>query len=252
MRTEKVYRTKAIVLRHSRLGEADKVLTLYTPYLGKTRAIARGILKPASRKAGHLEVLNHSTLLIARGKNLDIVTQAQTIDSFSSIRSDLDKTFAGFYASELVDRFTEDGMSSYQTYSLLLDTLQWISEAEDSPIPLRYLELQLLELSGYRPELNLCLRCRQPLKESTNLFSPALGGVFCLECGEEGRYYIRISVNALKVMRFLQRSSVEAAKRLNVREALMREVESILRRYVTTVLEREVHSTAFLELARKT
>ena len=259
MNTEKVYRTKAIVLRHSRLGEADKILTLYTPYLGKTRAIAKGILKPTSRKAGHLEVLNHSTLLMARGKNLDIVTQAQTIDSFSSIRSDLNKTFAGFYASEMVDRFTEDEMPSYQTYSLLLDTLDWISEAEDPAIPLRYLELQLLELSGYRPELNLCLRCRQPLKESTNLFSPVLGGVLCLECGEgedllrrEGAYYIRISVNALKVMRFLQRSSSENAKRLQVREALMREVESILRRYVTTVLEREVHSTAFLGLARKT
>ncbi|MSQ15308.1 MAG: DNA repair protein RecO [Dehalococcoidia bacterium] len=251
MRPEKVYRTQAIVLRHSRLGEADKVLTLYTPYLGKTRAIAKGILKPASRKAGHLEVLSHSALLIARGKNLDIVTQAQTIDSFSLIRDDLGKTFAGFYASEIVDRFTEDGVSSYRIYCLLLDTLRWISDAEESSIPLRYLELHLLEISGYRPELSLCLRCRQPLKESTNLFSPALGGVFCPECGEEGTYYVRISVNALKSMRFLQRSGVEDARRLNVRDALMNEIESILRRYITTVLEREVHSTAFLELARK-
>lgn len=250
MNTEKVYRTKAIVLRHTRMGEADKVLTLYTPYLGKTRAIAKGILKPASRKGGHLEVLSHAALLIAKGKNLDIVTQAQAIDSFSSIRTDLNKTFAGFYAAELVDRFTEDETPSYEVFNLLLDTLGWIDEAEDPATGLRYLELQLLHLTGYRPELHLCLRCREPLRETTNLFNPLLGGVLCLECGDEGTHSMRISVNALKVMRFLQKSGLEAAMKLRVSEPLMREVEAVVRRYVTNTLEREVRSTAFLGLAR--
>lgn len=244
----KVYRTKAIVLRHSRLGEADKILTLYTPYLGKIRATAKGVLRPTSRIGGHVETLNHSMLLLARGRNLDIVTQAQTIDSFQPIRLDLSRASAGFYTAEIVDRLTEEEAPSYQIYHLLLNTLHWLCEGENPLLTLCYLELQLLDLTGFRPELVLCLRCREPVPQSTNLFNPALGGLLCAGCGSEEDGSRWISVNSLKVMRFLQGSGLQEAMRLQVDGGLMREVESILRQYVSYVLEREVRSARFLDL----
>ncbi|MFQ5886561.1 MAG: DNA repair protein RecO, partial [Anaerolineae bacterium] len=86
MQRERLYRAEAIVLRRMNLGEADRLLTLYTPEWGKIRVVAKGVRKPTSRKAGHLELFTHSRLLIAKGRSLDIVTQAETITPFLPLR----------------------------------------------------------------------------------------------------------------------------------------------------------------------
>src|SRR5438045_4093476 len=103
----RVYRCEAVVLRQRRLGEADRILTLYTPQLGKVEAVAKGVRKQTSRKAGHLEPLTLSSLLIASGRNLDIITQAETVESFLPLREDLTRLSRGMYVAELVDRFSE-------------------------------------------------------------------------------------------------------------------------------------------------
>ncbi|MBI4630353.1 MAG: DNA repair protein RecO [Chloroflexi bacterium] len=86
---ERTFRTEAIVLRRKDFGEADRILTLFTPELGKIRAVAKGIRKPASRKAGHLELYTRSRLLVAKGRDMDIVTQAETVESYRPLREDL-------------------------------------------------------------------------------------------------------------------------------------------------------------------
>jgi DNA repair protein RecO (recombination protein O) len=107
MRRERLYRTEAIVIKRSDFFEADRLLTLYTPKLGKIRAIAKGVRKPTSRKSGHVELFTHSQLLIAKGRNLDIVTQAETVHAFRSLREDLLRTTYAFYGAELLDLFVE-------------------------------------------------------------------------------------------------------------------------------------------------
>ncbi len=72
----RLYRTDSVVLRRQDLGEADRIVTIFTPGYGKLRAVAKGVRKPSSRKAGHLEPLARSNLLIAKGRELDIITQA--------------------------------------------------------------------------------------------------------------------------------------------------------------------------------
>src|SRR5581483_2273902 len=108
MRTPRVYRTEAIVLHHRELGEADKVLTLYSPDLGKFDAIAKGVRRPTSRKSGHLEELSHSTLLLAHGRTLEVVTQCELLESFAGLREDLSRLGAAVYLAELVERFSAE------------------------------------------------------------------------------------------------------------------------------------------------
>src|SRR3989304_1681077 len=86
---ERLYRTEAVLLRRPELGEADRLLTIYTPAHGKLRVIAKGVRLPKSRKAGHLELFNRVELLVARGRDLDVVTQADTADTFAGGRDDL-------------------------------------------------------------------------------------------------------------------------------------------------------------------
>src|SRR5438876_1017378 len=83
------YRTEAVVLHAVRTGEADRILTIFSPTIGKVRAVARGVLRPTSHLSGHLEPFSRSSLLIAHARNLDIVTQAETLESFPTIREDL-------------------------------------------------------------------------------------------------------------------------------------------------------------------
>ena len=115
----RVYKTEAIVLRHDPLGDTDKILTLYTPYLGKLRAVAKGVRRPTSKLAGHVEPLTRSAMMIARGRNLDIVTQSHTIDSFVSLRDDLVRTTQAIYSTELLELFTVENDPTPQCISFL-------------------------------------------------------------------------------------------------------------------------------------
>src|SRR3972149_11627442 len=96
------YKTEAIVIRKTKLGEADTILTFFTPHLGKIQGFARSLRKPKSKLAGHLELLTYSQVCFARGRNIDTITGSQTINSFLSIRNDLWLTSCGIYFAELV------------------------------------------------------------------------------------------------------------------------------------------------------
>src|SRR5690242_17067299 len=126
MREQRTYSTDAIILKHSDLGEADRILTLLTPYRGKYHAVAKGARRPVSRKAGHLELLCHSRLHLAQGRNLDIITQAQTHDAFLALRQGNDTWYStcAIYLAELVDRFIEDDTQHEDVYNLLLKALR--------------------------------------------------------------------------------------------------------------------------------
>src|SRR5574341_1725093 len=97
-------RVEAVVLRHSDYGEADRLLTLYTRQLGKTRALVKGARKVRSRKAGHLEPFTYVKLQLAKGRDLFIVTQADAIQTYLPVREDLILTGEASYVLELLDQ----------------------------------------------------------------------------------------------------------------------------------------------------
>ena len=123
MTTQRLYNTEAIVLKKHEVGEANSILTLYTPHLGKLRAIAKGVRRPKSKLGGHVEILTYSKVLLAQSQNLDIITQSQTIESFLPLRGDLWRTSRALYIVELVDQFSAEGEENYPLFRLLVDTI---------------------------------------------------------------------------------------------------------------------------------
>jgi len=115
-------RVEAVVLRHSDWGEADRLLGLFTRELGKVRAVAKGARKPRSRKAGHLEPFTQVSLLLARGRDTLIVTQAEAIDAHLALREDLVRVGYAAYVVELLDRFTYEEGEHVALYRLLAET----------------------------------------------------------------------------------------------------------------------------------
>ncbi|MDZ4247535.1 MAG: DNA repair protein RecO, partial [Dehalococcoidia bacterium] len=164
------YQTEAIIIKKTRLGEADSILTLYTPRLGKIQGFAKSLRKPGSKMAGHLELLTHSMVSLARGRNLDTITGGQTITSFLPLKTDLSLTSQALYAIELVDQFTAGHIENYPLFQLLLGTLEELCQANDNELVLRHFEVHLLNEVGYRPQLQQCVSCQIALEPVTNSF----------------------------------------------------------------------------------
>lgn len=248
----RVYKTTAIVLRQRKLGDADRIVTLYTAHYGKLDAVAKGVRRPRSRLAGHVEPLTHASFLLAQGRNLDIITQAETIEPFQTLRDDLDRLGHALYAAELLDRFTEDRAENFALYRLLLDTLRRIAaRADTAPLALRFYEMALLTQLGFQPEVMACVACRGRLDPEGTFWSAASGGVLCRACLLPDEPVRPLSANAVKVLRVFQSAPFSEAAKLVIRADLADELERAMREYVTYVLEREVRSAAFLDAVRR-
>jgi DNA repair protein RecO (recombination protein O) len=255
-RRERLYRTEAVVLRRQDIGEADRLLTLYTPGKGKLRVIAKGARKPTSRKAGHLELFLHSTLLVAKGQTLDIVTQAETISPFRALREDLERTTYAHYVAELLDQFASEGQENRLAFELLVATLKRLCDTPDLRLTTRFYELRLLGLEGYQPQLFRCLNCGDVIQPTVNYFHFEQGGVFCPRCGEGlvvgAKTPLRpVSVNTLKVLRYLQTHDYEQCSRLRLKLNTHRDIEALMSGYITYILERNLKSVAFLNRVRE-
>ena len=249
----RVYKTVALVLRQRKLGDADKILTLYTTSNGKLEAVVNGVRKTRSRMAGHVEPLTQATFMLAKGKSLDIVTQVETMESFQQIREDLERLSRALYCAELLDRFTEPHEENFGLYRLLLATLRRIGVAPVGAIdtPVRFFEMSLLDALGYRPELEECVTCRRALQPATNYWSAAAGGVLCSDCRMAEEATARpLSPNGVKLLRLLLHGRFEDVARISIDPALADELERALREYVRWVLERDVRSAGFIDTVR--
>lgn len=241
------YQTEAIVIKKTKFGEADRLLTLFTLEHGKIRAIAKGAMRPKSKLGGNVELLTHSLLMLARGRNLDIITQAQTLNNFISIRDNLDLISCGFYVAELIDTFTEEDVEDRPLFELLLNTLKDLAESKDGDRILRYFELRVLDHLGYRPQLFECANCGKDLLPETNYFSHVQGGALCRDCGYPDITANIMSVNALKVLRFWLQSDFATAARVKLNGELTKELTALLRENVRYVLEKELKSLDWLD-----
>lgn len=242
------FRVEAVVLRHSDWGEADRLLTLYTRQRGKTRALAKGARKITSRKAGHLEPFTRVTLQLAQGRDLLIVTQAETIEAYQPLREDLVLTGHASYVIELLDRFTyEEEQEQPSLFRLLTDTLARLASKSDAWLVIRYYEMRLLDFLGFRPQLFECANCGRGILAEDQFFSFSAAGVICPSCGRGLPNPHSISMEALKYLRHFQRSSYAEASRARPGPEVQKETETLMQGYFTYLLERELNTPGFIK-----
>jgi DNA repair protein RecO (recombination protein O) len=179
------YSLTAITIGSFALGESDKILTLFSSERGPVRAVAKGARKPGTKISGRCDVLNVNKLLVATGKSLDIITQAEGIENFKPLRQNLERLSYGLYYAELSQHFGQ-GLSDESDlyFDLVVSSLraQADGKVEGSLLCLEF-ELQLLEMLGYKPEVDACVICRAVLTEYLlAVFHYDLGGIICQNC----------------------------------------------------------------------
>lgn len=248
---ERSIRVEGVVLSHREYGEADRFLNIYTRQLGKVRVLAKGVRKVRSRKAGHLEPFTRSTLQLAKGRDLFILTQAESIEPHLRLSGDLVLLASASYIIELVERFTAEEEENIPLYDLLVDSLGRLNRGDDIDIVHRYFEMRLLDYTGFRPQLVNCINCGEEIQPQDQFFSANQGGVLCPRCGPRFPDSYAIRMEALKYLRHFQRSSYKNAQRASLSEGVAREMEYLMHRYLTHQIERGLNTPAFLFRARQ-
>ena len=247
MAPPRTYRCEAIILSYTPLGEADLLVTMFTRDQGKVRAVGKGARRSTSKLVGHLEPLTLMRMSMAHGRNMDIISQGEVVQSFSKLKEDLTGITKGLYLAELVDGFGAEDSANPELYRLMIETLLAIETDPESDMPLRFFEFHLLQVSGLMPELYHCVECRAELEPDAHRFSPNVGGTLCLDCNPEDAHLRLLSLRALKVLRLLDRSDIAAACKLSLDDSLAAELKSLLSTTVSYWLGKEIRSNSFLE-----
>ncbi len=248
-----VYRADAIVLRHNDLGDADRVLTLLTLEHGKLRATARGARKMKSRLGGHLEPLMRTSVQIARGRTLDIITQAQAVEVFHTAREDFITLLHGLHMAELADGFTAEQEPQRELFILLLESLRRLDAGHRPDSLARAFELQVLGWAGFQPVLDRCVSCGANAEDSQGQqsFSAQFGGLLCSSCSPSQRQWTRpLPPETARAIRDLQRDGLDGAASLGSDQEQAAGLEALLRWYLNYILEAPLDTAAVLDRVR--
>ena len=188
------YRDDAVVLRTYKLGEADRIVILATKTRGKVRAVAKGVRRTKSKFGSRLEPLSHVALQLYEGRNLDIITQAETIESHRGIREDLDRYASAVGVLEVVDQLSLEGESDARRFAMVTGVLRTLART-DHPLVVPAFYLKLLAHEGVQPEVDACVTCGSP--GPLVAIDIVVGGMLCAE-HRQGR---AVSEEALHVIR---------------------------------------------------
>jgi DNA repair protein RecO (recombination protein O) len=190
----RLYRDHGVVLRTIKLGEADRIVTLVTEGRGRVRAVAKGVRKTKSRFGGRLEPMSHVALQLYEGRELDTITQVETVDSFRAIRDDLDRVARAQALLEVVDQVAQDRQANAALYRMLVGALRALAAA-NAPLLVPAFFLKLLALEGFQPQLDQCVTCGAA--DDLVAFDIFEGGVLC----RSDRRGVAVSTDALDLMR---------------------------------------------------
>jgi DNA repair protein RecO (recombination protein O) len=182
------YVTEAINLKSYNLNDADKIIVMYSKENGLIKGVAKGIKKPKSKLGARMDLLVANSLQLLKGRSMDTIIQAQTVNNFKKSREDFDKLMLSSYVSELIVNFGEGSESiSEEIYELLYKALNRISNSnskKDALIAVIKFQLKFLLIMGFCVELDTCLCCREQILNEEMYFSPKMGGVVCSECNK--------------------------------------------------------------------
>jgi DNA repair protein RecO (recombination protein O) len=180
--------------------------------------------------------------MLAKGRDLDVVTGAETVNAHLALRENLDAYGHASYMVEMVARLTEERQENSVVFDLLAGSLQLLAEGVDPYHVTRHFELALLNHLGFRPELQQCVECREALTQAPHPFMAELGGFLCENCQPRGVALKHVTVDAQKYLRAVERGGLGPIINLQLTPPLRGEIERLLSDYLRHISERDFSS----------
>jgi DNA repair protein RecO (recombination protein O) len=227
------YPARALVLRKTKLGETDTILTLLASDGHQVRAVAKGLRKPGGRFGARLEPFAVVDLLLHEGRSLDIITEAQTVATHALLREDLDRSAAASVVVDLLDKIAVEGQPEPHLFDMATTTLEVMEHApiDSQPALVIAFLLKAMAMHGYRPQLESCACCAQELGESRE-FSVAGGGSLCPQCGALDATTVRFGPEGRAWLERLLRARMAEIPGFEMPEAAVRDCFELVRAFV--------------------
>lgn len=233
----KRYNTQAFVLKNIKYKDSDKIFTLFSKDLGKISAVARGVRKISSRRAGNLDTLNLVSISIRENLNaFNDIEEVKTLESYKDLKKDLKKSLKAYYLIELVYKSIEEGEKNEELFNLLQQSLRMMQKTSDPNFVVNYFEMHFMKLLGYKMTLDKCRVCGRALNKSWEKYSFNVeNGSF--ECGNCSKYGVNMSKEAALGMFYLYKSKI-TPDLINFAS----EIDRIMKIYIGRKLESEFKS----------
>lgn len=237
-RRARLYTTHGIVLRRRDIGEADRIVTLYTAEHGKRSLSARGSRKTTSKIAGQIEQFSLVKLLVAQTRGLHIISQAEALEPFVHLRTGEQTLAIAALFADLVDSLTPEEQANQDVFDLLRASLTLLDDGRDVRLVSVAFQLGLLRHLGYRPELYVCGICGEPLEPGQHGFSME-SGVVGSDCLGRAPSVHDLPLDVLKLMRAIDRGQLSSLLDLRINPAILEQADALLELYVRHITGKE-------------
>jgi DNA repair protein RecO (recombination protein O) len=238
-------KVEGIVIRTTNYSETNKILTIYSKEIGKIALMARGARKPRSRFASSSQLFIYGSFVYQKSKGIGTLNQADILDSYREIRSDLMLTAYAAYMVELLDKLTEDQEPNPYLFELLYHLLHHLDDGEDGEILLRIFDTKMLTFSGSTPTLHKCSRCGS--SELPFMFSVKFGGSLCGRCLTEDPYHLKVSPTVIKLLNLFQQLNPTRIGHISVKEKTKKQLKEALEVYYQEHVGVYLKSKRFLD-----
>jgi len=240
------YPLTALVLRKTKLGETDIILTLLAEDGCQVRAVAKGLRKPGSRFGGRLEPYSVVDLLMHTGRSLEVVSEARTVAAHAALREDLDRSAAASVVADLLDKIAVEGQVEPRLFALSTTTLTVMDTAPVDALPRLVVAflVKAMAMHGYRPELESCAACAGDAAAS-HTFSLSAGGALCDSCGDLDASSLRFPVQAREWLQQLLAARMAEVAELDMPPAAVSDCFALVRSFVAYHLSARLKALDF-------
>lgn len=261
------YKSQGIIIKRSNFGESSLILNVYTKDYGKVEAVARSARKPKGKLKGHLELFLLSDFIFAYGKSIDRIANSFSLENYENVKNNLNISFGAYYILELTDRVTENGYKNERMYYLFKETMDFLNSLCPDDALKYYLaiiqyQINMMQLSGFFPEINKCVVCKEDIALEENVFSFSYGGVVQKKCVCNDDSVIDIDNDAIKIMRLLQigerdvniyrnniKNNIKIISKLKVKKKTIFQLIRLMNKFIENNIERKINSVDFLRIA---
>ncbi|MBA4370734.1 MAG: DNA repair protein RecO [Coriobacteriaceae bacterium] len=240
------YRLRALVVRKTKLGETDLILTLLADDGRQVRAVAKGARKPGSRLSARLEPGCVADLLLHPGRNLEVVSEAESVAAHAGLRDDYDRSCAASIVLDLADKVSVEAQAEDVLFPLCVTALDVLASAETADVRLVTVAflIKAMAMQGYRPQLDSCVQCASD--SVAGGFSLAAGGVLCAECGELDAASFPLSQEGRHLVGALMQARLAEVPSLAPEPEVAAEVTRLVRAFVAHHVPARLKSLEFL------
>jgi len=234
--TRKIIKTKGIVLAETNFSEADKMLTVLTPDLGKISCVAKGARRLQNKLMPISQVFAFSDMILYRGKNDSYyINSAELIESFYSLRIDYDKLENAMACVKFIKKNVQENQSSLLILKLLLNTIYLLSVGDkNSDLVKEIYELKATCLLGFSPRVNACVECGD---NNTIGFSMKKNGMVCKNCGIIDKSLIELKSGTIATIKYIVNSDLKKLFSFNITEDIVKELQLFNKIYLQEKLE---------------